>query len=174
MFDEAFLAFASNAGYVAQLDEGVPVLASDDGSGEVRYHVVAVDSGWTVTRSDRAGDPVVVAVTSEAELVSRYLAIVIGESMRPLDDFLLLWHVDPDVEAPAEGFRLQTVGGQEWFVVVDAHGDAVPLQLRFGDAISFSFAAHATLPELYASFLDVEGRPALHDAWLRWRARRSA
>ncbi|WP_167051967.1 hypothetical protein [Salinibacterium sp. ZJ77] len=47
----------------------------------------------------------------------------------------------------------------------------LPVQLSERDAITYSYVAAVGLADLYASFRDPEGRPALDDARLRWRAR---
>ncbi|WP_167051963.1 Imm61 family immunity protein [Salinibacterium sp. ZJ77] len=171
-FTAAFLEFVSNDEWVTQSDDGVPVLASDGGRGEVHYHVIALESGgYQVTRSVRSADPVTVLEALETEVVERYLATELGAAMRDTDEFLLLWNVDPDVEAPAPGYRLQRPGESEWVALVDESGMVIPAQFRKDDAISYSYTAHAALDDLFVSFLDPAGQPALHDALLRWQER---
>lgn len=173
-FDSSFLAFVAHADWVPQLDNGVAVLANQSGRGEIRYSVFTDDAGhFTIARVERSADPVTEAFSSDRQAVHRFLAAEIGGSMRDRSDYLLLWSTDPSRRAPQTGYRLQPLDDTSWFTLVAPDGDVPPIRLWEADAIRYSYVAHASLEDLYASFRHPEGQPSLHDAWLRWRARRA-
>lgn len=171
-FDADFLEFARQRDWVAHLDGDVAVLANR--GGEIRYSVqVGPGSLIMIARAERSEGAKPVGLASDSGAVHRYLASRIGIGERDAGDLLLLWPVDPDDRTPGNGFHMVELD-DGWFALADRDGSRMPIQLGWSDAMSYSYVARVALHDLYASFADPRGLPALHDAWLRWQGRQKS
>lgn len=154
-----FSAFAAEASWQI-VDQGDIIVVSEPG-GETRYHVRREENGWaSVARASRSAEPVVELWTDAADVVERYLTVVVGNQFREIKGLSRVQLPgDDDGLEPGYSVRLNSdgrwrLGGTpaDSTVLFADHGDAFP-------AIQFSHYADAPLDSLRQSLVNPGGEP---------------